>query len=53
MGRQTNYSEGESITPDTEVTLTVPEMAEALDKLGTQTTQEEELSVDPDDYPLF
>lgn len=44
----------EPITPDTEVALTVTEMAERLDKLGTRTTQAEvELSVDPDDYPLF
>jgi hypothetical protein len=29
-------------------------MAEAFDKLGTPTTQQDvELSVDPDDYPLF
>jgi hypothetical protein len=50
-----NQSAGtEPIAPDSDVPLTVAQMAEAFDKLGTPTTQQDvELSVDPDDYPLF
>src|SRR5207248_3092274 len=44
----------EPIVPDTNTALSWTEMAEAFDKLGTPTIQEEvELAVDPDDYPLF
>jgi hypothetical protein len=42
------------LVPDTDRALSVAEMAAAFDKLGGQTTQQEaELSIDPDDYPLF
>jgi hypothetical protein len=44
----------EAITADTAVVLTVSQMAEKFDSLGTPTTQPEtELSVDPDEHPLF
>jgi hypothetical protein len=44
----------EPIIPDTDVALTATQMAEAFDRLGAPTTQEDvELSIDPDDYPFF
>jgi hypothetical protein len=43
-----------AVTPDTDVAMSVTQMAEAFGKLGTVTTQQEvELSVDPDNYPLY
>jgi hypothetical protein len=44
----------ESITPDTDVPLTVSQMAQAFRSLGTPAKAEDvPLRVDPDDYPLF
>ncbi len=43
-----------SVEADTDVPLTVSEMARALEVLGTPTTRQDVgLDVDPDDYPLF
>lgn len=43
----------EKIEPDTDVPLTLEQMADAYNKMGTPTTVEDvELSVDPDDYPV-
>lgn len=41
------------ITPDTDVPLSVEEMAAAFDRLGESAGEDVELSVDVDDYPLF
>jgi hypothetical protein len=43
----------ERVHADTAVVLSVAEMAEALTKLGGPAGEGAELSVDPDDYPLF
>ena len=44
----------EPITPDTDIPLTVSQMAQAFDAIGTPTMQQDAgFSVDPDDYPLF
>lgn len=44
---------GESILSDTDVVLSLSEMAKALDRIGKPTTVKDvELTFDPDDYPL-
>ncbi len=48
------HSIGDNVVADTDVPLTVAQMAAAFDNLGVPTREKEvELSVDPDDYPLF
>lgn len=45
--------ESDAIAPDTDVPLTVAQMAEQFDRLGKPTSEEDvELGVDPDDYRL-
>lgn len=47
-------SDDQDLVPDTDVPMTVEEMARAFDRLGTPMTEEEpELPFDPDDYPLY
>lgn len=42
------------IVADTDIPMTVQELAELLHRIGKPTTEQDvELSVDPDDYPLF
>lgn len=44
----------ESIVPDTDIPLTVLQMAELFKRIGTPAPEKDaELSVDPDDYPLL
>lgn len=39
--------------PDTDTPMTFVELAREMDRLGTPCGEDEELSVDVDDFPLF
>lgn len=43
----------DDFTPDTGTPMTFVELAGEMDRLGTPCGEDEELSVDVDDYPLF